>query len=209
MTGDNLKYILAILNSKLFEYALLKIYLEGDTFKSKNAIIQNFPVPPINEKTGKLIEIVDNIISKKQENSTIDTSTLESEIDRLVYQLYGLTDEEIKIVEGKEGFIIIWNHPELYYYGKAHCETITEKNYTYFKENFPFPSLSIAANQKSSLEGVCPDLVFNGTSDTMLLEKSTPFKYGLALSKLNALLLMASRSVHPWKSTVNPLLKQL
>ena len=99
MTGDNLKYILAILNSKLFEYALLKIYLEGDTFKSKNAIIQNFPVPPINEKTGKLIEIVDNIISKKQENSTIDTSALESEIDRLVYQLYGLTEEEIKIVE--------------------------------------------------------------------------------------------------------------
>ena len=27
---------------------------------------------------------------------------LESEIDRLVYQLYGLTDEEIRIVEGKE-----------------------------------------------------------------------------------------------------------
>lgn len=30
------------------------------------------------------------------------TSSLEPEIDRLVYQLYGLTDEEIKIVEGKE-----------------------------------------------------------------------------------------------------------
>jgi len=30
-----------------------------------------------------------------------DTSGLESEIDRLVYQLYGLTEEEIRIVEGK------------------------------------------------------------------------------------------------------------
>ena len=99
MTGNNLKYILAILNSKLFEYALLKIYLEGDTFKSKNAIIQNFPVPPINEKSEKIIDIVDSIISKKQGNPSADTSALESKIDSLVYQLYGLTEEEIKIVE--------------------------------------------------------------------------------------------------------------
>jgi len=31
-----------------------------------------------------------------------DTSALKSEIDSLIYQLYGLTEEEIKIVEGKE-----------------------------------------------------------------------------------------------------------
>ena len=101
MTGNNLKYILAILNSKLFEYALLKIYLEGDTFKSKNAIIQNFPVPPISETTDRLVELVDSIISTKQKAPSADTSTLESGIDRLVYQLYGLTEEEIKIVEGE------------------------------------------------------------------------------------------------------------
>ena len=99
MTGNNLKYILAILNSKLFEYALLKIYLEGDTFKSKNAIIQNFPVPPICDTADSLVEIVDKIIATKQTNTSADTSALESEIDRIVYQLYGLTDEEIKIVE--------------------------------------------------------------------------------------------------------------
>lgn len=101
MTGKNLKYILAILNSKLFEYALLRIYLEGDTFKSKNAIIQNFPVPPISGKTDKLVNIVDGIISAKQTNPSADTSALETEIDRLVYQLYGLTDEEIAIIEKK------------------------------------------------------------------------------------------------------------
>ncbi len=99
MTGNNLKYILAILNSKLFEYALLKIYLEGDTFKSKNAIIQNFPVPQISERTTKLVNIVDNIISVKQTNPSANTSALEAEIDKIVYQLYGLTEEEIKIVE--------------------------------------------------------------------------------------------------------------
>ena len=33
---------------------------------------------------------------------TIDTSKLESEIDFLVYKLYNLTDEEIRIIENKE-----------------------------------------------------------------------------------------------------------
>lgn len=33
-------------------------------------------------------------------NAVADTCTLESEIDRMVYKLYGLTKEEIKIVEG-------------------------------------------------------------------------------------------------------------
>ena len=41
-------------------------------------------------------------MKRKEENPSADTSALESEIDRLVYQLYGLTDEEIRIVEGKE-----------------------------------------------------------------------------------------------------------
>ena len=36
-----------------------------------------------------------------QHDKISDTSTLESEIDSLVYQLYNLTDEEIKIVESK------------------------------------------------------------------------------------------------------------
>ena len=38
-----------------------------------------------------------------------------------------------KIVECDDGFISLWNHPALYYYGKAHCETVTEKNYDFFK----------------------------------------------------------------------------
>lgn len=79
-----------------------------------------------------------------------------------------------KIVECEDGFISLWNHPALYYYGKAHCETVTEKNYDFFKKNFPFHTLSIAANHRSSLESICSDLIFNGTSDTMLLEQEVP-----------------------------------
>ena len=77
-----------------------------------------------------------------------------------------------KIVECDDGFISLWNHPALYYYGKAHCETVTEKNYDFFKENFPFQTLSIATNHRSSLENMHSDLIFNGTSDTMFLEQA-------------------------------------
>ncbi len=37
----------------------------------------------------------------KQSDPTVDTSAQEAEIDRLVYALYGLSEEEIKIVEGE------------------------------------------------------------------------------------------------------------
>jgi type II restriction/modification system DNA methylase subunit YeeA len=50
---------------------------------------------------NEIAEIVDKILTLKKANPQADTSRLEREIDRLVYQLYELTDEEIAIVEGK------------------------------------------------------------------------------------------------------------
>lgn len=47
-----------------------------------------------------LIQIVDQILTAKKFDPKADTSALEAEIDQLVYQLYGLTEAEIKIVEG-------------------------------------------------------------------------------------------------------------
>ena len=46
------------------------------------------------------IDLVDQILTAKSATSTADTSALEAEIDRMVYALYGLTEEEIAIVEG-------------------------------------------------------------------------------------------------------------
>jgi regulator of sirC expression with transglutaminase-like and TPR domain len=62
---------------------------------------------------NEIAEIVDKILTLKKANPQADTSRLEREIDRLVYQLereidrlvyqlYELTDDEIRIVEGKE-----------------------------------------------------------------------------------------------------------
>ena len=48
----------------------------------------------------QIINLIDHILSIKQQDPDADTSNLEKEIDQLVYKLYNLTDEEIKIVEG-------------------------------------------------------------------------------------------------------------
>ena len=51
------------------------------------------------DEQKKIIAIVQEIIDSKRND--IDTSVFESEIDQLVYQLYELTADEIKIIEGK------------------------------------------------------------------------------------------------------------
>ena len=44
--------------------------------------------------------LVDQILKKKSEDNSADTADLENQIDQLVYQLYDLTEEEVKIIEG-------------------------------------------------------------------------------------------------------------
>ena len=43
---------------------------------------------------------IDQILAAKKQDPNTDTLALEREIDELVYNLYGLTEEEIRIVEG-------------------------------------------------------------------------------------------------------------
>ena len=53
----------------------------------------------LSQKT--IIELVNKILATKKADTTSDICELEHEIDELVYKLYGLTDEEIAIVEGR------------------------------------------------------------------------------------------------------------
>ena len=65
--------------------------------------IRNIPIAYATQKQQKkIVNLVDEILESKQKDPSVDTSALESEIDCLIYQLYGLTEEEIKIVEGCE-----------------------------------------------------------------------------------------------------------
>ena len=47
-------------------------------------------------------DVVEKLLSKKPNEVNSDTTELESQIDKLIYKLYDLTEEEIKIVEGEK-----------------------------------------------------------------------------------------------------------
>lgn len=48
---------------------------------------------------NSIVKIVDEIIALKKTNPNHDTSSLERQIDAIIYDIYGLTDAEIKIIE--------------------------------------------------------------------------------------------------------------
>ena len=48
------------------------------------------------------LAVFDQILAAKKKDPSADTSALERQIDEMVYALYGLTPEEIAIVEGKK-----------------------------------------------------------------------------------------------------------
>ncbi len=97
----SLKYVLALLNSKLY---YLWLYNKGKR-KGENLELYQKPLSEIPikkatlEEQSNIVKIVDQILAKKMENPKCDTSSLENEIDKLVYNLYSLSQEEILIVE--------------------------------------------------------------------------------------------------------------
>ena len=76
--------------------------MQGENYQVDKEPLMNIPLPAANMDEQSIIaERVNSIIESKKSNPFADISALESEIDNLVYQLYGLTEEEIKIVEGQ------------------------------------------------------------------------------------------------------------
>jgi adenine-specific DNA-methyltransferase len=49
----------------------------------------------------KIESLVDKILAAKKQNKNADTNPWEKEIDLLVYSLYGLGEEETRIIEGR------------------------------------------------------------------------------------------------------------
>ena len=93
------KYLLAILNSKVADWYIrqLGVTRNGGYFEYKPMFVEQLPVPYINEHQQKLFdEIVDKIHQLKQQGD--DTSTLEEDIDNMVFQLYEFTPDEIAYI---------------------------------------------------------------------------------------------------------------
>ena len=92
------KYLLAVMNSSaardyLRAHRRSNIHLYPDDWKK-------LPIPEVNSVTQiPIVNLVDRILAAKAADPAADTSALEGEIDRIVYELYGLTEEEIAVIE--------------------------------------------------------------------------------------------------------------
>lgn len=97
----DLKYVLALLNSKAyFVWLYHKGKRKGEALELYQKPLSEIPVKRIsNTAQAVFVELVDRILTAKRNNPNADTSAPETEIDRHVYDLYGLTKEEIAIVE--------------------------------------------------------------------------------------------------------------
>jgi hypothetical protein len=98
----SLKYLLALLNSKLLNFYYVT---EHKSTKKVFSEIQarsvgELPIKHVSQnKQQGFISLVDKILISKEENPQADTSSLENEIDKKVYRLYGLTYDEVLIVD--------------------------------------------------------------------------------------------------------------
>ncbi|WP_187933737.1 class I SAM-dependent DNA methyltransferase [Helicobacter pylori] len=103
----NLKLLTALLNSKLVTFYFKNFcggcILGKSGYQYNKHALEKIPIPKITEKNqelaDKIIALVDKILQAKAKDPKANTQGLEKEIDALVYQLYNLTDEEIKIIE--------------------------------------------------------------------------------------------------------------
>ncbi|PDW38964.1 class I SAM-dependent DNA methyltransferase [Helicobacter pylori] len=107
LTGEHLRYLLGMLHSKLITFAFKTFYAGGGLgesgYRYKKAFIERLPIPKITPKNQELADKITDgakqILALKEKDPKANTQRLEKEIDALVYQLYHLTDEEIKIIE--------------------------------------------------------------------------------------------------------------
>ena len=94
------KYLLAVLNSKLGDWYIrnLGVTRNGGYFEYKPMFVEQLPIPIISDADQAVYSaLVDTIYSAKAKGE--ETNEVEAKIDQLVYNLYGLTDQEISFIE--------------------------------------------------------------------------------------------------------------
>ena len=103
--GYNRKFVLALLNSKALDYYYRKKFStkKEDVFPEiQTYLYEQLPMPRVSEvQQQPIVELVDKIVSYKRINPLTDTSEWERQIDKLVYDLYDLDDNERKLIEGE------------------------------------------------------------------------------------------------------------
>lgn len=113
---NTLFYLIALFNSKTMFWYFQQIgaTLGANGYEMRKIFIEKLPIPKITKSNQKIVDsiiaLVDEILAVKADSAIQsatkvappNTSKLEFEINSLVYRLYGLSDEEIGIIENKQ-----------------------------------------------------------------------------------------------------------
>jgi len=100
------QYLIGLLNSKVVQFFINQICpaIRGNFRRFKSIYVSQIPIPTATKTQQKLLEqLVEQILTLKQADPQVDTTPLEAEINRVVYQLYNLTAEEIQIIKSQIG----------------------------------------------------------------------------------------------------------
>ncbi len=103
LTGESIKYLCALLNATLTHWFLEKTAPTSGTgtLRWKKAYVERLPVPKVERaRELALVRLVERILANLDTRLT-DSENIEEAIDRHVYRLYGLTEDEIHVISGK------------------------------------------------------------------------------------------------------------
>lgn len=99
IVGENLKFITSVLNSKLFIFYMQnKVRQVGKGYQISKIFAEKLPIKRVSKLIVEEYSSIIKLLLNKKQNSE-DTIELENQIDQMVYELYELTEDEIKIVE--------------------------------------------------------------------------------------------------------------
>lgn len=99
---EDYRFLLGVLNSSVLWYFIKNTSnaYNNNYYYFKTKYLERFSFPTAAKSVqSPIISLVDQILTAKRSDAETDTLALEQEIDRLVYDLYGLTTTEIKVVE--------------------------------------------------------------------------------------------------------------
>ena len=102
---DDAVFVSAVVNSKVAFWFTQKVFAtkQGGFYDFEPRYSSQWPIPAVTAEKQKPVErLVERILAAKAQDPSADVSSLEQEIDKLVYALYGLTAEEIELVEGAQ-----------------------------------------------------------------------------------------------------------
>ncbi|SCW71956.1 Eco57I restriction-modification methylase domain-containing protein [Mucilaginibacter sp. NFR10] len=98
LNNIDLRYFLAILNSKLIEFFVHHTFplKQGDYYSMSSTMVDNLPMI-VSQQASKIVKLAKEVILKKQEK--LDTKILEEQINCFVYKIYSLTFDEVCIID--------------------------------------------------------------------------------------------------------------